>query len=611
MSKTTVFIILLLATVAGYAQSRQTLSDNAAAQIKSYAVLPDRGYTLDKVRADTTLRFIPGDSLRMARADRFWIRVVVDNASHYDEPYNLYLQPSLKNTLYWFDANSQRWVAQQTGVYVPNYRHRRGSYRQAMSFVAEKRAETTLYIKADLQVVHRPIAIKPQIVIESQAVTDSNEQFILVAWIATLAVLFLFFINNLFIYFSFKDKIVLYYLIGQVGAVIYLTYYKRFIETFLPCPVFTFDVWANGDMYAFDLADLLQHFSIVLILYWLVQSTRTYLNTAMTLPRLDFVLKYGLYAYALITVILVAINSLLFYLEPYTLVYHNILALILIGTGIWTCLVGYLRKLPAATPFLLANILPLLFMLAIVLSHVFISMNHTMAYNERSILPDLGIISQTLSFSIALVARTKYIQRELATRKIEAQKFEFNIREMELRHRLTELENQKISADIQHEKTRNELLQERLDVNQRELASTTLYLVQKNEMLAGLKTQLAKLNKYYPTVRQQGLKGIESILQSNLYLDADWGKFKVHFEQVHPHFFENLQVKHPNLTKYEERLYAYFHINLSTKEIAALLNIDPASVRRAKTRLYKKMAIPEPTASTKSDEIEINSHQSL
>ncbi|HLL95084.1 MAG TPA: hypothetical protein VK404_08930 [Spirosoma sp.] len=32
------------------------------------------------------------------------------------------------------------------------------------------------------------------------------------------------------------------------------------------------------------------------------------------------------------------------------------------------------------------------------------------------------------------------------------------------------------------------------------------------------------------------------------------------------------------------------HLNLSTKEIAALLTIDPASVRTAKTRLYKKMA---------------------
>jgi len=58
---------------------------------------------------------------------------------------------------------------------------------------------------------------------------------------------------------------------------------------------------------------------------------------------------------------------------------------------------------------------------------------------------------------------------------------------------------------------------------------------------------------------------------------------------VHPSFFNNLQTAHPQLTKYELRLYAYFHINLSTKEIAALLNIAPSSVRQAKARLNKKM----------------------
>jgi DNA-binding NarL/FixJ family response regulator len=110
-------------------------------------------------------------------------------------------------------------------------------------------------------------------------------------------------------------------------------------------------------------------------------------------------------------------------------------------------------------------------------------------------------------------------------------------------------------------------------------------------LLASLKTQIKELNKQYPNSKQPGLQSIESILQSNLYLDDDWSKFKLHFEQVHPNFFKDLQEKYPSLTKNEIRLHAYFHINLSTKEIAALLNIDPASVRRAKTRLYKKMAI--------------------
>ncbi len=50
------------------------------------------------------------------------------------------------------------------------------------------------------------------------------------------------------------------------------------------------------------------------------------------------------------------------------------------------------------------------------------------------------------------------------------------------------------------------------------------------------------------------------------------------------------QARYPALTSNEQRLSCYFHIQLSTKEIAVLLSIDPASVRRAKTRLFKKIA---------------------
>lgn len=110
-------------------------------------------------------------------------------------------------------------------------------------------------------------------------------------------------------------------------------------------------------------------------------------------------------------------------------------------------------------------------------------------------------------------------------------------------------------------------------------------------MLADLKQQIETLNKQSPNNKHKELSGIKSLLQTNLQLDNDWTRFKLHFEQVHPHFFERLAAKYPSLTKNELRLFSYFHINLSTKEIASLLNIDPASVRRAKTRLYKKMAL--------------------
>jgi DNA-binding CsgD family transcriptional regulator len=114
-------------------------------------------------------------------------------------------------------------------------------------------------------------------------------------------------------------------------------------------------------------------------------------------------------------------------------------------------------------------------------------------------------------------------------------------------------------------------------------------MYQKNELLADLKTHVKTLSQSIPMTAKEAIKNIESVIQNNLYLDDDWERFRIHFEQVHPDFFKNLQAEYPTLTKNEIRLSAYYHINLSTKEIAAMLNINPASVRKAKMRLNKKM----------------------
>ena len=133
------------------------------------------------------------------------------------------------------------------------------------------------------------------------------------------------------------------------------------------------------------------------------------------------------------------------------------------------------------------------------------------------------------------------------------------------------------------------MLNERVANHQRELASSALVMLQKKELLAQLKSQISNLKIAEPYSTPKNLKEILGLIETNNRIDDDWERFKIHFEQVHPDFFSDLLASHPALTKYELRLCAYFHINMSTKEIAALLNIAPGSVRQAKTRLNKKL----------------------
>lgn len=62
-------------------------------------------------------------------------------------------------------------------------------------------------------------------------------------------------------------------------------------------------------------------------------------------------------------------------------------------------------------------------------------------------------------------------------------------------------------------------------------------------------------------------------------------------ESSNRHFQEQLKSRYSLLTSYDVRLCTFLKANLSTKEIAVLLNITPDSVKKAKHRLRKKLSI--------------------
>ena len=203
----------------------------------------------------------------------------------------------------------------------------------------------------------------------------------------------------------------------------------------------------------------------------------------------------------------------------------------------------------------------------------------------------VGILTFIALFIIVLLVRrhkkSTAEKQEMYTKGLAILKKELTIKELEAQSLIIERENTQLKKE--YERGEKEKLQEKLDFNRRELASATLYLFQKNEMLSTLKTDINALPiRNVPT---EQLSKLKTAINENLYLDADWEKFRLHFEQVHPDFFKDLSNKHPGLTFYEVRLYAYLHLKLSTKEIAGLLNITPESVRKAKMRLNKKLNI--------------------
>lgn len=65
--------------------------------------------------------------------------------------------------------------------------------------------------------------------------------------------------------------------------------------------------------------------------------------------------------------------------------------------------------------------------------------------------------------------------------------------------------------------------------------------------------------------------------------------FFINFEKLYPDFKNKILNKSPNLTANELKLAAFLKLNVSSKEIANILNITSESVNKARYRLRKKL----------------------
>lgn len=144
---------------------------------------------------------------------------------------------------------------------------------------------------------------------------------------------------------------------------------------------------------------------------------------------------------------------------------------------------------------------------------------------------------------------------------------------------LVKLRNEKLEAEIQHKNT--------------ELASTAMHLVQKGELLGKIKEQMLKLKKNPGAEKDsEDVKKILRSISDEDKLDEQWEHFTIHFDKVHSDFLVAIKNKYPNLTANELKLCAYLRMNLSTKEIAQLMNISVRGVEISRYRLRKKLLIP-------------------
>ncbi|MCA0933863.1 two component regulator three y domain-containing protein [Lutimonas saemankumensis] len=161
--------------------------------------------------------------------------------------------------------------------------------------------------------------------------------------------------------------------------------------------------------------------------------------------------------------------------------------------------------------------------------------------------------------------------RSQRNRLIEENKKKMEISKMESRQEIMKLKNDQLKNE--------------LESKNRELATTAMSLINKNELLLGIKQDLMQLDD--KASRDEVIKVVDSNLSNN----NDWEFFKEAFNNADKDFLNKMKKKHPELTANDLKFCAFLRLNLSSKEIAPLLNISVRSVEIKRYRLRKKMRL--------------------
>ncbi|MCA0154127.1 helix-turn-helix and ligand-binding sensor domain-containing protein [Winogradskyella vincentii] len=154
-----------------------------------------------------------------------------------------------------------------------------------------------------------------------------------------------------------------------------------------------------------------------------------------------------------------------------------------------------------------------------------------------------------------------------------------------LRKKAQELELEQLENQRQLIQFKNKNLQLDIENKNRELGMATMNLVKRNELLNNIKEELTRANSI------DEIKSVIKVINSSLNSTGDWKLFEEAFNNVDKDFMKRIKILHPAITPNDLRLCAYLRLNLSSKEIAPLLNISHKSVEVKRYRLRKKMGL--------------------
>lgn len=142
-----------------------------------------------------------------------------------------------------------------------------------------------------------------------------------------------------------------------------------------------------------------------------------------------------------------------------------------------------------------------------------------------------------------------------------------------------------------------ELKYKNIQEQNKRLSALLLLFERKNKALQSVKNKVTNFLKNMDNISRE-ITEVEHIVDREITPDNDWEIFELHLQSIDNDLYQHLTSQFPQLNTNDLRLCMYLKFNITTRQIADIMNIEIKSVQMAKTRLRKKLNIPQNTELT-------------
>jgi len=155
------------------------------------------------------------------------------------------------------------------------------------------------------------------------------------------------------------------------------------------------------------------------------------------------------------------------------------------------------------------------------------------------------------------------------------------------------LQAESMEKELESYRREHEGLDKELKYRQNEMTTMATNIIKKYELVSQIKEDINKIKKGIKDAEsRRAISEVIIKINQNLLYDRDREKFQMYLEDHNSNFMHRLNEMYPDMTDNEKRLAALLRMNLSSKEIASILNISTKSVEMNRYRLRKKLQIP-------------------